>query len=77
VVLITYYYAHAIHIPEGKTVFQILLIFILSSYIFKMIAALLDTIPFYYGVKFFSRYLQIDPMEEFKKDKVVEEKAAE
>jgi len=63
VVLITYYYAHAIQIPEGKTVFQTLIIFILSGYLFKLIAALLDTIPFYYGVKFFSRYLQIDPME--------------
>jgi queuosine precursor transporter len=69
VVLITYYYAHAIHIPEGKTVVQTLTIFILSSYLFKLFAALLDTIPFYMGVKFFSNYLQIDPAEEFKEKK--------
>jgi hypothetical protein len=34
-----------------------------------MIAALLDTIPFYFGVKFFSRYLQINPNEEFAEEK--------
>jgi queuosine precursor transporter len=77
VVLITYYYAHAIDIPEGKTVVQVLTIFILSSYIFKLVTALLDTIPFYFGVKFFSRYLQIDPIEEFRKKEVEVEKVAE
>ncbi len=73
VVLITYFFAKAIEIPEGKTVVQTLTIFILSSYIFKMISALIDTLPFYYGVKFFSGYLDINPMEGFetveKKDK--------
>jgi queuosine precursor transporter len=69
VVLITYYYAHAIDIHAGRTVFQTLMIFILSSYIFKLLAALLDTIPFYIGVKFFSNYLQINPNEEFTKNK--------
>lgn len=64
VVLITYYYANAIQIPEGKTVFQILLAFIVSSYLFKMIAALLDTLPFYVGVRILSKYLHIDPVAE-------------
>ena len=32
-----------------------------------MVSALFDTIPFYMGVKFFSNYLQIDPMEEYRK----------
>lgn len=67
VVLITYYYAQAIRIPEGRTVFEILTIFILSSYIFKLLAALIDTIPFYFGVKFFSKYLQINPVEGYEK----------
>ena len=65
VVLITFYYAQAIDIHAGRTVIQTLMIFILSSYIFKLLAALLDTIPFYIGVKFFSKYLQINPNEEF------------
>ncbi|MDX9769003.1 MAG: queuosine precursor transporter [Tenuifilaceae bacterium] len=67
VVLITYFYAHAIQIPEGRTITQTLVIFILSSYIFKMLSALLDTVPFYIGVKYLSKYLQIDPVSEFKK----------
>ena len=69
VVLITYYYAKAIQIPEGKTVVETLTIFILSSYLFKMAAALLDTVPFYIGVKFLSNYLQVDPVKEFKEGK--------
>ncbi|HOP04732.1 MAG TPA: queuosine precursor transporter [Tenuifilaceae bacterium] len=69
VVLITYYYAKAIQIPDGRGVLETLMIFIFSSYIFKMLAALLDTVPFYFGVKFFSRYLQINPNEEFADEK--------
>ena len=68
VVLITFFYAHAIEIPEGKTVSQTLMVFILSSYIFKFASALIDTIPFYFGVKFFSNYLQINPMEGYSKE---------
>jgi len=67
VVLITYYYAHAIDIPEGKSVVGTLLIFIYSGYIFKMISALLDTIPFYFGVRILSKYLDINPVEQFEK----------
>jgi hypothetical protein len=74
VVLITYYYANAIHISPERTVVQTLTIFILSSYLFKMVAALLDTIPFYIGVKFLSRYLKIDPMAEFNRDEESKEK---
>ncbi|MBE9467436.1 MAG: queuosine precursor transporter [Bacteroidetes bacterium] len=60
VILITYYYAKAIHIPEGQTVFHHLRILILSNYIYKMVTALIDTIPFYIGVKLLSKYLNID-----------------
>ena len=35
-----------------------------SGYIFKLIAAMLDTIPFYIGVPYLSRYLRIDPSRE-------------
>lgn len=67
VVLITFFLTNAIVIPEGFTTPQFLLVLIFSNYFFKMIAALIDTIPFYIGVKFFSSYLNIDPLEEFKK----------
>jgi uncharacterized integral membrane protein (TIGR00697 family) len=67
VVLITYSLTNAIQIPQGYTTFRFLFILIISNYVFKVIAALVDTIPFYIGVKFLSKYLNIDPQKEYKK----------
>jgi uncharacterized integral membrane protein (TIGR00697 family) len=64
VTLITYYYAKAIEIKEDS-VYHTLMVLIISGYVFKLLSALLDTIPFYFGVKFFSKYLNIDPNEEY------------
>ncbi len=61
VILITYSFSDAIHIHPGETVAHGLMILILSNYTFKLVAALLDTIPFYIGVKYLSRYLHLDP----------------
>lgn len=69
VVLITYFYAKAIEIPVEYTVFQYLLILVLSNYFFKMFAALVDTVPFYMGVKYLSKYLNINPMDNIEKNK--------
>ena len=66
VILITYFFTNAISITPGDTVAHGLLILILSNYFFKMIAALVDTLPFYMGTKFLSRYLEIDPNETLK-----------
>jgi len=75
VVLITFFYTKAIKIPEGQSTFSFLIVLILSSYVFKMVAALLDTIPFYIGVRFLSKYLNINPNEEFEnEEKKLEEK---
>ena len=61
VITITYFTArNAIHITPGETVIHGLVILILSNYIFKMVSALLDTVPFYIGTKYLTRYLQID-----------------
>ena len=38
-----------------------ILMLIATGYVFKFIIALLDTIPFYFLVRWLSRYLQIDP----------------
>jgi len=57
---------NAIQISPGETVFHGLLILVLSNYVFKMISALVDTIPFYIGTKWLSRYLQLDTMKEFR-----------
>ncbi len=69
VVLITFYVAKAIVIQEGHQVFSYLMILILSNYFFKMISALLDTIPFYYGVKWLSKFLNINPVKEYDTEK--------
>lgn len=60
VILITHYYANALPIDENKALSNQLLMFILSGYLFKFIFALLDTIPFYFGVRFLRKYLKIE-----------------
>ena len=65
VVLITYYGTNAIEVQEHHKVISYLSMLIMSNYIYKMISALLDTIPFYFGVKFLSRFLDIDPIKEY------------
>lgn len=69
VIIITYFFSNAIHITPGETIIHGIIILILSNYMFKMVSALLDTIPFYIGVKFFSSYLQLDPIEEYREKK--------
>jgi len=65
VTLITYYYANAIVIKQDS-ISHTLLVLIVSGYVFKLISALIDTIPFYIGVKFLSKYLDIDPNLKYK-----------
>ncbi len=65
VVLITFYFTHAIIGPQGVSSGKYLLILIVSNYVFKMIAALVDTIPFYVGVKLLSKYLGINLQKEY------------
>ncbi len=69
VVLITYFGAKIIKIPDDHSVFSYLIILILSNYFFKMTSALVDTVPFYLGVKFFSKFLNIDPTKGYKDEK--------
>jgi uncharacterized integral membrane protein (TIGR00697 family) len=67
VVTITWFVApEVITLESGHTIFQGLIILILSNYVFKMVSALIDTIPFYFGTKSLSRYLQIDPIKDYK-----------
>jgi uncharacterized integral membrane protein (TIGR00697 family) len=66
VITISYFYArNAIQIEPGETVMHTLLILIASNYVFKMVSALLDTIPFYIGTSILTRYLHLDPDKEF------------
>jgi len=61
VITITHYWASGIPIDPAAPLWPQLWVFILSGYVFKMFVALLDTGPFYLGVHYLSRYLQLDP----------------
>jgi uncharacterized PurR-regulated membrane protein YhhQ (DUF165 family) len=60
VILITYFWAKGITIPEGKNATVFLLSLILSSYLFKFFFALFDTLPIYFIVKKLRAYLNVD-----------------
>lgn len=45
---------------EGEKTIRDMAILIGSNYLFKMVIAALDTLPFYVGVHYLSRYLKID-----------------
>jgi uncharacterized PurR-regulated membrane protein YhhQ (DUF165 family) len=64
VVLITFWAAISAGQMEGRQVMTL----IAGGYSFKMVAALLDTLPFYVAVAYLSRWLQIDPHEEHRAD---------
>lgn len=64
VILITHFYARALPVDPGEELWPQIFVFIASGYTFKVTAALVDTLPFYLGVRWLSGYLQIDPMQE-------------
>ncbi|MFT7622866.1 MAG: putative integral membrane protein (TIGR00697 family) [Myxococcota bacterium] len=64
VILITHFYAAALPIDANKPVAQQLLVFIASGYVFKVFFALVDTVPFYIGVKKLRVYLELADDEE-------------
>ena len=67
VVTISWFFArNAITIHPGETAMHAIIILILSNYVFKMVSALLDTVPFILGTKWLSKYLEIDPIKEYK-----------
>ena len=61
VILITHYYAHALPISDNHPVIGQLLVFIATGYVFKLVMALLDTLPFMYGSRKLARYLRLSP----------------
>jgi queuosine precursor transporter len=64
VILITHFYAQALPVEGGQPLWPQLFFFIASGYSFKLVAALMDTVPFYLGVRWLSAYLQLDPSRE-------------
>jgi len=63
VMLIAHYFSNAFGYQGKPDVFELLLVLILSSYVFKFVTALFDTIPFYFGVKYLSKYLGLENSE--------------
>jgi len=55
-------------IAAGEMAVSQVLALIGGGYSFKLLVALLDTVPFYLGVGFLSRYLRIDPTQEHRRD---------
>jgi uncharacterized integral membrane protein (TIGR00697 family) len=68
VISITHFYAKGLPMAAGEAVWPQLWVYIGSAYVFKMVVALLDTFPFYVGVHWLGRYLQIDPQAEHRAD---------
>jgi len=68
VILITHYYAHALPIDPDVPIGRQLALFIFTGYAFKFVVAAFDTVPFYIGVHYLKRYLQLDPMKEHRDD---------
>ena len=60
VILITHYYAGALPIEEAHPIAPQLMTFIASGYVFKAVAAALDTLPLYFLVRWLERYLDVD-----------------
>ena len=68
VILITHYYAHALPVDPGQPLVRQLVLFIVTGYVFKFTVAAVDTLPFYLGVRWLSKYLEIDPTQEHNRD---------
>ncbi|TVQ30845.1 MAG: VUT family protein [Phycisphaeraceae bacterium] len=64
VILITHYYAGVLPIAEGESLWPQLLAFIAAGYLFKVVVAAVDTIPFYLGSHWLRRYLRLAPATE-------------
>lgn len=61
VILVTHFYAGVLPIDQAKPLWPQLGVYIAAGYMFKLVCALLDTVPFYIGVHHLSRYLRLPP----------------
>jgi hypothetical protein len=69
VITITHFYARGLPIDDAAPIWPQLWVFIGSGYVFKLMVALLDTGPFYIGVHYLCRYLEIDSRAEHDRDR--------
>jgi hypothetical protein len=61
VITITHFYAHALPVDETQPIWPQLWLFIVTGYVFKALAALIDTPIVYAAVAVLRRYLRLDP----------------
>jgi queuosine precursor transporter len=61
VILITHFYAGALPVSESAALGPQLAAFIATGYVFKVLVAALDTLPFYAGSYWLARYLRLPP----------------
>ena len=61
VMTITHFYANGLPIDSTLALWPQLWTFIMAGYVFKLVCAALDTVPFYFLVRWLSEYLEIDP----------------
>ena len=61
VILITHFFAKALPIDPSQELWVQLLVFIGTGYAFKLIAAMIDTVPFILGTGYLVRYLRLPP----------------
>lgn len=61
VILITHFYASALPVSEDGALAAQLLAFIATGYVFKILMAAIDTLPFYAGSYWLARYLRLPP----------------
>ena len=65
VILITYYVAaDVMPVDQTESILPQLMLLIATGYVFKLLVALADTIPFYLSVRFLKHYLRFDPVKE-------------
>ncbi|MBB6431731.1 queuosine precursor transporter [Algisphaera agarilytica] len=68
VITITHFYAHALPVDDAKAIWPQLWLFIITGFVFKLVAALIDTPVIYLAVAFFKKYLHLDPTAEHNAD---------
>ena len=66
VITITHFAAAAIPVETGEPIWPQLWVFIGTAYVFKFLAAAVDTLPFYLGTRWLRRYLEIEEGEDLR-----------
>ncbi len=61
VILITHFVARALPLESGRSVWPQLMVFIATGYVFKLVAAVVDTPLFVIGTHYLVRYLRLKP----------------